>query len=442
MVSSQRKVASRKQVERALEAERERIRQQKLARNLAPNAEFRSGDSEKGERPDFDTEHFSILRGGVDEWNTWRANYPDVIPRLQGANFNDASFLNSRLWDEKNNVLNFSGINLSNAQLQGANLSGVWMINADLSGAYLFSADLSRSALLSTDLRGSVLYQADLSGVRADWADFAGSSLRSADLSHSSLVAADLSYTDLTGADITGARLETVNLEQANVSHIKYNRGLLVGRCQGIRAQECFGNALFRRDVADQDYLDQLNSNFKQGGISWVTLAVALVAGSLLGLILALLISDDPGSVLAFRPSETDVSLPIISAFSLGLGAVIFLATSAGRSMLFNVWGLFDYGRSWGRVVIFAAILVGVFGYLYAFMAPDHVALLREEGAEGIWFYPWFVALMGFATLGLSDLAEPVTRLGAMVMMLNVLSGFVTLGLLVSVLARTFSRRA
>ncbi len=434
-------MASLKRLDKALESERERIRQQ-VVKSQDAKLSFEYADKDKGARPDFDPEHLSVLRGGVEAWNSWRANYPDVIPRLQGANFNDASFLNSSLWDEKNSVLNFSGINLSNAQLQGANMSGIWMINADLTGAYLVSADLSRTALLSSDLRGSVLYQANLSGARADWGDFSGSSLRNADLSHSSLVACDLGYCDMTGADLTGARLETVNLEHSNVSHVKYKRGLLPGRCQGIRAQECFGDALFRRDVIDQDYLDQLSSNFSRGGISWVSLAVALVAGSVLGLVLALLISDDPGAVLTFRPSAEDLSVSIITAFSVGLGLVIFLATAAGRSMLFNIWGLFDYGRSWGRVVIFAAILVVVFGYLYALMTPEHVAYLRSEGADGIWFYPWFLALMGFATLGLSDLAEPVTRAGALVMMLNVLSGFATLGLLVSVLASTFARRA
>ena len=425
------------------EADRQGRRIEALDRPAVVTQTFRNGvEREKGERPDFDAEHFSRLKGGVDEWNQWRANYPDVIPRLQGANFNDASFLNSPLWDEKNNVLNFSGIDLSNAQLQGANLSGVWLINADLSGAYLLSADLSRSTLLSADLTGTMLYQADLSGARADWAHFTGSNMRNCDLSHASLVACEFWTSDLTYADLTGAQLETVNLKDANVSHVKYKRALLPGRCQGIRAQQCYGDALFRRDVMDQDYLDQLNSNFRREGFSWISLAIALVAGTVLGLISALLIADNPASVLTFRPDQGDLSIPVISAFSLGLALVIFLATSAGRSMMFNLWGLFDYGRSWSRVVIFGALLIGIFGFLYGVMTPEHITYMREEGLEDIWFYPWFIASMGFATLGLSDLAEPATRLGALVMMLNVLSGFVTLGLLVSVLASTFARRS
>jgi len=57
-------------------------------------------------------------------------------------------------------------------------------------------------------------------------------------------------------------------------------------------------------------------------------------------------------------------------------------------------------------------------------------------------YYPFFIALMGFATLGVSDLAEPLTPWGAFLMMGNVLAGFLTLGLLLSVLADKFARRA
>ena len=88
-----------------------------------------------------------------------------------------------------------------------------------------------------------------------------------------------------------------------------------------------------------------------------------------------------------------------------------------------------------------ALVLILIFGGLYQHLGAEHIEYLRDS-PEDIWFYPWFVAMMGFATLGVSDLAEPVTGLGALVMMGNVLSGFVTLGLLLAVLANTFARRA
>ena len=56
--------------------------------------------------------------------------------------------------------------------------------------------------------------------------------------------------------------------------------------------------------------------------------------------------------------------------------------------------------------------------------------------------YPWFVASMGFATLGISDLVEPRNMFGQILMIGNVLAGFVTLGLLLSVLGNSFARRS
>jgi hypothetical protein len=81
-------------------------------------------------------EHGALLKQGVDAWNAWRKENPDIRPDLSGANL--------------------SGAALRRAHLYGANLSG-----ADLSGADLSEADLSEAPLVSADLTG-----ADLTGCR------------------------------------------------------------------------------------------------------------------------------------------------------------------------------------------------------------------------------------------------------------------------------------
>ena len=60
-------------------------------------------------------EHVDILKQGVDAWNAWRQDNPDLAPDLShadphGANLSDA---------------NLSNANLSNANLSVANLEGV-----------------------------------------------------------------------------------------------------------------------------------------------------------------------------------------------------------------------------------------------------------------------------------------------------------------------------
>ena len=84
-------------------------------------------------------EHLTVLRKGVEAWNRWRAENPEVRPDLSGAH-------------------------LSKADLSGADLS-----RADLSRADLFGADLSRADLNEAYLNGADLRETDLS--QATWTD-------------------------------------------------------------------------------------------------------------------------------------------------------------------------------------------------------------------------------------------------------------------------------
>ena len=122
-------------------------------------------------------EHLAILKQGVEAWNQWREENPDVLPELTDA---DLKFAN----------------------LHVANLSG-----ASLSGAYLFLADLS-----GANLNGADLSHADLSDARLVAADLNGS-----DLNNGNFLRADLSLADLSGANLFNANLRGANLFDANL---------------------------------------------------------------------------------------------------------------------------------------------------------------------------------------------------------------------------------
>ena len=86
-------------------------------------------------------EHVAILKKGVDAWNAWRRENPNIRP------------------------------NLSQTNLSGADLRGAELIEADLSWANLSEADLSRADLSRADLRRAALVDtdftdADLTGCR------------------------------------------------------------------------------------------------------------------------------------------------------------------------------------------------------------------------------------------------------------------------------------
>ncbi len=95
-------------------------------------------------------EHLAILKEGVEVWNTWQKEHPDVKPDLSYADL--------------------SGAHLGGAHLGGADLSGTDFILADLSGAYLSEAYISRANLNGADLSGvhirrAHIHEARLSGV-------------------------------------------------------------------------------------------------------------------------------------------------------------------------------------------------------------------------------------------------------------------------------------
>jgi Pentapeptide repeats (8 copies) len=93
--------------------------------------------------------------------------------------------------------LDWSGCNLSGANLSDANLEGAILRAADLSGA---------------NLRGVNLSLADLSGANLSWADLGGADLSDADLGGADLRDADLRDADLRDADLRDADLRDADL--------------------------------------------------------------------------------------------------------------------------------------------------------------------------------------------------------------------------------------
>jgi hypothetical protein len=109
-----------------------------------------------------DPEHLNILKSGVENWNNWRNDFPDILPnlrkaKLQGMNLQNANF----------NDTNLRRTNLSNANLTGATFRRADLRRADLSGANLQKADLTSATLIETNLQNSTLDSCLVYGVSA-----------------------------------------------------------------------------------------------------------------------------------------------------------------------------------------------------------------------------------------------------------------------------------
>ena len=60
-------------------------------------------------------EHLAILKQGVERWNKWRAEHPELHPDLSGANLEEADLIRAKL----------NGVDFREANIGGANLPAV-----------------------------------------------------------------------------------------------------------------------------------------------------------------------------------------------------------------------------------------------------------------------------------------------------------------------------
>jgi len=165
-----------------------------------------------------DEEQLRILQEGVEAWNRWRGEHPDVRPDLGGAdlrrvNLSEAFF---------SAVPRDYGLQLDMvAHLHEADLRGAFLPRANLRRALLFEANLGGAALVEADLSG-----ADLNGTNLSEANLEAANLSGADLSHSNLSKADLRgasfwQTGLGGADLSNTRVGWTLFGSVDLSKVK-----------------------------------------------------------------------------------------------------------------------------------------------------------------------------------------------------------------------------
>ena len=209
-----------------------------------------------------DDKQLNILSRGVDPWNAWRKEHPEISIDLKGANLRH---------------LNLENANLSHADLTGANLSFSSFKNANLTFACLEGGILSFASFREANLTAAILdhtyfEDADLQGVR-----LAGASLKNAILTNS-----NLKNGYLVDAHLEGSNLSAVNLENANLSSVTFDQNIswnvlkqtginfkkiwkrrydilldTTMRCKGVNATTCYGSQMFKLFLQDQDYLEE-----------------------------------------------------------------------------------------------------------------------------------------------------------------------------------------
>ena len=179
-------------------------------------------------------EHLKILEQGVDVWNKWREENPNITPDLSHINFHDkdlrkinlqkadlssaiffnnnlsnANFTDVQAYNSLFDCSNLQKANFKNAALNKASFRHTKAQNSNFDSSHIWESDFQLA-----DLRWANFYSAKAQHTLFDKANLQNTIFRSADLKNS-----DLSETKLQRADLSNARLECVRFSFGSLDH-------------------------------------------------------------------------------------------------------------------------------------------------------------------------------------------------------------------------------
>ena len=107
-------------------------------------------------------EHIEILERGVNIWNRWRGEHPDMMPDLSGALLQDRDFKRADFRDAEMSGVSLEGSDLSEAEFCHTKLREADFSRAKLFRTDFFKADLRGAKLIGADMRYSTLVETSL----------------------------------------------------------------------------------------------------------------------------------------------------------------------------------------------------------------------------------------------------------------------------------------
>ena len=156
-----------------------------------------------------DENHLEILRQGVEVWNHWRKNNPDIEPDLERADLEKAELEGANLGSA-----NLVGANLIHANLKSAELIRADFIRTNLRDANLTDANLTCAKLYSANLLNAILIDANLCNANLVRAKLDKAKLNRANLLNATLNRTQALATIFEGATLTGACIEDWNINR------------------------------------------------------------------------------------------------------------------------------------------------------------------------------------------------------------------------------------
>jgi hypothetical protein len=358
-------------------------------------AEEKGSKSEsKGEQPkderQFNQEQYDRLiecskKGpeGIKEWNEWRAKN-----------------LLEEIWLER-------------AELEIAYLEGAVLANANLEGAELMCANLQGAALCYANLEGAELTGAELQGADLDDANLQGAVLTGAELQGAVLTGANLKNVDLNDCHLENAKVMYSNLKNVNLCRADL-------RGTNFEMGQVDGSTLIWSCKIDR------KTDFRGVGLDSVRI--------------------DSGTKYLLKYNVRRMN------WEDWYGKHWFL-----QWLVRAFWWVSDYGISTGRIMLTFFLLALAFANIYYCWGAVDYYVLGEEYDPGVvsnlfvvdgeavawWLVPLravYFSIVTMTTLGFGDMfANAKSVYGHLLLMLQVLLGYVLLGALITRFAVLFT---
>jgi hypothetical protein len=207
-------------------------------------------------------EQLAILKQGVEVWNKWRCDNPEVSVDLKGV----------KLRHERLERINLSQADLENANLSFTNLNHANLAFSNLSRAILSFASLDHANLSAANLKETYLEDASLNNTVMAGANFKKAIMTNSSFKNTYLVDANFEGSNLTAANFENANISSVTFDQKIMGKLirkagfrvpelwKRRRDLLLDttiRCKGVNATTCYGSQRFKLFIQDQDFLEE-----------------------------------------------------------------------------------------------------------------------------------------------------------------------------------------
>jgi len=354
----------------------------------------------------FNQQQYDLLKKCSDkkdlkEWNQYRVENPYEDIELEEANFEmsylEGAFLNStyKVAFEgrvvafhgevylENAV--FRGANLKKAKLQGANIDKADFMWADFEGAELSEVNLKEAILYSANLKNTNLSQSNLKG-----AELADAKLKGAKLNSAHLEEAKFYGTHLQGAKLMGACLKGADFFSANIRGTDFSRSIVDSETEMFRC----------KIYKDTDFRD---------------VAIGII-------------QTESGTKQLLKYNIRRMNWEDW-----------YKKHKILRWPVWLFWKMSDYGKSTWCIVLWFFGLAFVFALIY--WAWPGLVMVRG-GADHLrgFIHSLYFSVVTMTTLGFGDIAaNPDSYFGQILLMVQVILGYVLLGALITRLAVLFT---